>query len=100
MNIFAELCCFNTPNNLFLNKKISKYLAPNFSVMLAELYQLGWTQEKISYLVSVSGASTIGEWANGGIPNFDNGETFIELWKHLTDKTEKEIPRINRYLLT
>ena len=99
MNIFAELCCFNTPNNLFYNKNFPSYLAPDFPTMIEELYQLGWTHEKVAYVLPVSGASTVSEWSYGGFMNYDNGEALIELWKHLTDKTEKEIPRINRYLL-
>lgn len=97
MNIFSELCSFDTPANLFLNKSIRAYLAPNFSVMIKDLSLLGWTHEKIAFVLPVAGASTISEWSHGSLMNFDNGNAFIELWKHLTDKTEKEMPRINRY---
>lgn len=96
MNIFSELCSFDTPANLFLNKSIRAYLAPNFSAMIKDLSLLGWTYEKIADVLPVSGASTVSEWAHGRPMNYDNGGAFIELWKHLTDKTEKEIPRINR----
>ena len=99
MNIFAELSCFNTPTNLIYNKKFAKYLAPDFPAMINELCLLGWTHEKLAYLVPVSGAYTIIEWARGGYMNYDNGESFIELWKHLTDKTDQEIPRTNRYFI-
>ncbi|WP_166167052.1 hypothetical protein [Acinetobacter sp. SA01] len=97
MNIFSELCSFDTPANLFLNKSIRTYSAPDFSVMIKDLSLLGWTHEKIAFVLPVSGASTISEWSHGSLMNFDNGNAFIELWKHLTDKTEKEMPRINRH---
>lgn len=99
MNIFGELYSFDTPANLFLNKSIRAYLAPNFSTMIKDLSLLGWTHEKIAFVLPVAGASTISEWSHGGLMNFDNGEAFIELWKHLTNKTEKEMPRINRHLI-
>ncbi|UDM38428.1 hypothetical protein LIS44_00950 [Acinetobacter haemolyticus] len=99
MNIFAELCCFNAPNNLFFNKKFPNYLAPDFPAVIEEIYQLGWTCEKIADVLPVSGASTVTEWTYGSFMNYDNGAALIELWKQLTDKTEKEIPRINRYLI-
>jgi hypothetical protein len=100
MNIFSELYSFDTPANLFLNKSIRTYLAPNFSAMINDLSLLGWTHEKIAFVLPVSGASAISEWANGSLMNYDNGEAFIEFWKHLTNKTEKEMPRINRHLIT
>lgn len=99
MNIFAELSCFNTPTNLIYNKKFPNYLAPDFPAMIKELCQVGWTHEKLAFLLPVSGASTIIEWACGSFMNYDNGEAFIELWKHLTDKTDQEIPRTNRYFV-
>ena len=100
MNIFAELCCFSTPKNLFLNKNISDYLAPNFREMINELKEFyEMTAEKIAFLLPVSNASTVSEWGDGGVPNYDNGNAFIGLWKYLTGKSEKEIPRINRYLI-
>ncbi|MBK4747321.1 hypothetical protein [Acinetobacter baumannii] len=99
MNIFAELCCFSTPKNLFFNKRLLNYLAPDLNRMIVDLKNLGWTLEKIAFVLPISGASTVSEWARGGVPNYENGEAFIELWMHLTNKTEKEIPRINRYLI-
>lgn len=97
MNIFGELCSFDTPANLFLNKSIRAYLAPSFSAMIRDLSLLGWTHEKIAFVLPMAGASSVSEWSHGSLMNFDNGSAFIELWKHLTDKTEKEIPRINRH---
>ena len=64
MNIFSELCSFDTPANLFLNKSIRAYLAPNFSAMIKDLSLLGWTHEKIAFVLPVSGASTISEWSH------------------------------------
>ncbi|MBM7139899.1 hypothetical protein [Acinetobacter sp. 105-3] len=99
MNILVELCCFSTPKNLFFNKKFPNYLAPDFNQMIIDLTDLGWTHEKIAHVLPVSGASTIKEWACGSFMNYDNGAALIELWMQLTSKTEKEIPRINRYLI-
>lgn len=67
--------------------------------MIIDLTDLGWTHEKIAHVLPVSGSSTILDWARGGLPNYDNGAALIELWMQLTNKTEKEIPRINRYLI-
>jgi len=49
-------------------------------------------------VLPVSGASSVTEWARGGIPNYDNGEALIVLWMTLTNKTENEIPRLDRHL--
>ena len=85
MSVLAELFCFNTPKNLFLNKNLQTYLAPHFAVMIKELYEFhGMTAEKIAFVLPASGASTVSEWARGGIPNFENGEALIELWKNET----------------
>ncbi|WP_034440336.1 hypothetical protein [Acinetobacter soli] len=99
MNIFAELCNFSTPKNLFFNKKFPNYLAPDFNRMILDLCRLGWTHETIAHVLPISGASTIREWTCGCFMNYDNGAALIELWMQLTNKTEKEIPRINRYLI-
>lgn len=99
MNIFAELCSFSTPKNLFFNKKFPNYLAPDFNRMIVDLTNLDWTHEAIAHVLPISGASTIREWTCGCFMNYDNGAALIELWMQLTNKTEKEIPRINRYLI-
>ncbi|KRW27809.1 hypothetical protein AO727_08035 [Acinetobacter baumannii] len=99
MNIFAELCCFSTPKNLFFNKRLLNYLAPDFNRMIVDLKNLGWTHEKIAFVLPISGASSVREWICGSVMKYDNGAAFVELWMHLTNKTEKEIPRINRYLI-
>ena len=91
--------------NLRQQKKVKEFLVkqrgykrPDFNRIILDLSRLKWTHEKIAFVLPVAGASTVSEWARGGsLMNFDNGNAFIELWKHLTDKTEKEIPRINRH---
>ena len=99
MNLLAELSCFDTSKNLFLNKNLRTYLAPNYTAMFKELYELcDMTHEKIADVLPVSGASSVTEWARGGIPNYDNGEALIVLWMTLTNKTENEIPRLDRHL--
>lgn len=57
------------------------YKRPDFNRMILDLGRLGWTHEKIADVLPVSGASTVSEWARGGIPNYDNGAAFILLWK-------------------
>ena len=57
------------------------YKRPDFNRMILDLLKLGWTHEKIADVLPVSGASTVSEWARGGIPNYDNGDAMIELWR-------------------
>ncbi|EZQ12086.1 hypothetical protein CL42_02040 [Acinetobacter sp. Ver3] len=68
------------------------YKRPDFNRMILDLCNhFGWTHEKIAFILPVSGASTVSEWARGGIPNYDNGAAFIELWQ-----TETGIERYPR----
>lgn len=75
--------------NIKKQKKIKEYLLkrrdykrPDFNRMILDLCNhLGWTHEKISFVLPVSGASTVSEWARGGAPNYENGEALIELWR-------------------
>lgn len=57
------------------------YKRPDFNRMILDLSRLGWTHEKIADVLPVSGASTVSEWSRGGIPNYDNGDAFIMLWR-------------------
>lgn len=58
------------------------YKRPDFNRMILDLINhYGWTHEKIAHVLPVSGASTVSEWARGGVPNYDNGDAFIELWR-------------------
>lgn len=98
--MFNELISFEVSGNLFLNKIIKNYLAPNFKAMINELKEYhDMTFEKIAYLLPVSGASTIKEWVSGAKLNYANGEALIDLWKYLTEKSDTDIPRINHYLI-
>ncbi|WP_347454285.1 hypothetical protein ABEF83_08135 [Acinetobacter thermotolerans] len=63
------------------NLRMRNYKRPDFNRMILDLCRIGWTHEKIAFLLPVSGASTVSEWARGGVPNFDNGMAFIELWR-------------------
>lgn len=74
--------------NLRTQKKVKEffvkrrgYKRPDFNRMILDLGRLGWTHEKIAFVLPVSGASTVSEWARGGVPNYENGEAFIELWR-------------------
>lgn len=74
--------------NLRQQKKVKEFLVkqrgykrPDFNRMILDLGRLGWTHEKIAFVLPVSGASTVSEWARGGTPNFEHGEALIELWK-------------------
>lgn len=57
------------------------YKRPDFNRMILDLGKCGWTHEKIADVLPVSGASTVSEWARGGVPNYDNGHAFILLWQ-------------------
>lgn len=77
--------------NLRTQKKVKEFLLnrrgykrPDFNRMILDLSRLKWTHEKIAFVLPVSGASTVSEWARGGTPNFEHGEAFIELWKSET----------------
>ncbi|ENU37886.1 hypothetical protein [Acinetobacter johnsonii] len=84
--------------NLRQQKKVKEFLVklrgykrPDFNRMILDLCRLKWTHEKISFVLPVSSASTVSEWARGGTPNFENGEALIELWR-----AETGIERIPR----
>lgn len=77
--------------NLRTQKKVKEFLVkrrgykkPDFNRMILDLSRLGWTHEKIAFVLPVSGASTVSEWARGGTPNFEHGEAFIQLWQSET----------------
>lgn len=74
--------------NLQLKKKVKEfrvamrgYKRPDFNRMILDLCKLGWTHEKIAFVLPVANASTVSEWARGGKPNYENGEAFVMLWK-------------------
>ena len=71
--------------------KLRNYKRPDFNRMILDLGKCGWTHEKIAHVLPVSGASTVSEWARGGVPNYDNGHAFIMLWQ-----TETGIERFPR----
>lgn len=62
-------------------QKLRDYKRPDFNRMILDLNRLKWTHEKIAFVLPVSGASTVSEWARGGVPNFENGVAFILLWQ-------------------
>ena len=74
--------------NLKTKKKVKEfavkrrgYKRPDFGRMILDLSRLGWTHEKIAFVLPVANASTVSEWARGGVPNYDNGDAFVELWR-------------------
>ena len=74
--------------NLKQQKKVKEFLVkqrgykrPDFNRIILNLSSLGWTHEKIAFVLPVAGPSTVSEWARGGTPNFEHGEALIELWK-------------------
>lgn len=74
--------------NLRTQKKVKEFIVkrrgykrPDFNRIILDLSRLGWTHEKIAFVLPVSGASTVSEWARGGVPNYENGEALIELWR-------------------
>ncbi|RSB50668.1 hypothetical protein EGK59_15870 [Acinetobacter soli] len=84
--------------NLKTRKKVKDFIVkrrgykrPDFNRMILDLSRLGWTHEKIAFVLPIAGASTVSEWARGGAPNYEHGEAFIELWK--TETGVERIPR-------
>lgn len=71
--------------------KMRGYKRPDFNRMILDLRALGWTHEKIAFVLPVSGASTVSEWAREGVPNFENGDAFILLWQ--TETGLERFPR-------
>lgn len=78
----------NRFKNLRTQKKVKEFIVkrrgykrPDFNRMILDLGRLKWTHEKIAFVLPVSGASTVSEWARGGVPNYENGEALIELWR-------------------
>ena len=75
--------------NLRTKKKVKEFIVkrrgykrPDFNRMILDLCNhYGWTHEKIAFVLPVANASTVSEWARGGVPNYDNGDAFIELWR-------------------
>lgn len=60
---------------------LRNYKRPDFNRMILDLTKLGWTHEKIAFVLPVANASTVSEWARGGKPNYENGEAFVMLWR-------------------
>ena len=65
-------------------KKVKEFLVKRRGYKRPDLTRMKWTHEKIADVLPVSGASTVSEWARGGIPNYDNGDALIELWRSET----------------
>lgn len=61
--------------------KLRGYKRTDFNRMILDLCKIGWTYEKIAFVLPVRGASTVSEWARGGVPNYDNGKAFELLWQ-------------------
>lgn len=98
MGILVELNNFDISERLIFVKNTIHYGAPNYKEMIEELKKHHeMTGEKIAHLLPVARASSVYEWARGGIPNYAVGEAFIELWKVLTDKEDQDIPRIKHW---
>lgn len=73
-------------------KKKRQYKCPDFSRMILDLRNLGWSHEKIAFVLDVGHASTVSAWATGSNPSHKFGEQFIELWRDQT-KVER-VPRV------
>ena len=100
MGILVELNNFDISKRLIFVKNTINYGAPNYKEMIEELKEHHeMTAEKIAFVLPVSGASTVSEWARGGRPNYEVGEALMELWKLFTDKDDKDIPRNNHWSL-
>lgn len=76
--------------------KMRSYKRPDFNRMILDLNRMGWTHEKIAFVLPVAGASTVSEWARGGVPNYDNGDAFVILWR--TETGIQREPRVGEEL--
>ena len=59
------------------------YKPPDFVRMILDLRNLGWSHEKISYVLDCS-ANAVSSWAVGSRPFYDHGDAFIQLWQEMT----------------
>lgn len=59
------------------------YKPPDFARMILDLRNLGWSHEKIAYVLDAS-SSAVSSWATGSRPFYDHGDAFIELWREQT----------------
>lgn len=59
------------------------YKPPDFVRMVLDLRNLGWSHERIAYVLDAS-ASTVSAWATGSRPFYEHGDAFIQLWQELT----------------
>lgn len=59
------------------------YKPPDFARMILDLRNLGWSHEKIAYVLDAS-SSAVSSWATGSRPFYDHGDAFIGLWKEQT----------------
>lgn len=82
----------------FLKKKRG-YKRPDFSRMILDLRNLGWSHEKIAFVLDVSSSSTVSAWATGTRPFYEHGDMFIELWRDQTrlDRFPREGEREYQY---
>ena len=77
--------------NLRTKKKVKEFLVkrrgyklPDFNRMILDLRNLGWSHEKIAYVLDVQGGSTVSAWATGSVPDYVHGEQFVMLWREQT----------------
>nr|WP_228285144.1 MULTISPECIES: hypothetical protein [Acinetobacter] len=82
----------------FLKRKRG-YKRPDFARMILDLRNLGWSHEKIAFVLDLSSSSTVSAWATGTRPFYEHGDMFIELWKDQTrlDRFPREGEREYQY---
>ncbi|SDC28657.1 hypothetical protein [Acinetobacter boissieri] len=82
-NIDARFMSTKQKAKHFLKKKQS-YKRPDFARMILDLRNLGWSHEKIAFVLDLSSSSTVSAWAIGTKPFYEHGDMFIELWRDQT----------------
>lgn len=60
------------------------YKLPDFNRIILDLRNLGWSHERIAYVLDISCASTVSAWSTGSKPFYENGEQLIMLWQEQT----------------
>ena len=72
------------------------YKRPDFPRMILDLRNLGWSHEKIAYVLGMSNGSTVSAWATGANPSYMHGDMVVDFWK---DQTGIErVPKEGEYM--
>ena len=63
-----------------------RYQPVDWFRIIADLKLLGFSQGDIAYAIGVENSKTIGSYACGVNPRYENGEKLIDLWRRETNR--------------